>query len=158
LKRKDKIEEQPDVDFRPSERKGIRLTNEVRAEVVALTGHDIAADDPVMVLVVLNQILLPRIAEQVAETIRAANVDTAEALAEMRTETLKSVAGDLLLLAGQARDTLRVDLAETSARAAAIVAGLETSIKVSRGFWVIVGAIGCGLLVLGIAIGVGLGK
>jgi hypothetical protein len=48
---------------------------------------------------------------------------------------------------------LRVDLAETSARASAIVAGLETSMRVSRSFWAIVGAVGCVLLMLGIAIG-----
>jgi hypothetical protein len=111
-----------------------------------------------MVLVVLNQILLPRIAQQVAETMRGANLETADALALMRTETLKSVTGDLLLLVGHARDAIRVDLGEASARAAAIVAGLEASIKVSRGFWAIVGAVGCALLLLGIAIGIGFGR
>jgi len=158
LKRKENIEGKQDLDLRTSERKAFPLTNEVRAELVALTGHDIAADDPVMALVVLNQILLPRIAEQVAETMRAGNLETAEALAQMRTETLKTVTGDLLMLAGHARDALRVDLAEASARASVIVAGLEASMKVSRSFWAVVGAAGCGLLMLGMAIGERLGK
>jgi len=153
VKRQERIEEQQNLDFGPGERNGILLTNDVRAELVKLTGHDIAADDPAMVLVVLNQILLPRIAERVAESIRAANVDAGAILAEMRAETLKSAAGDLLLLVARARESLRVDLAESSARASAIIAGLESSIRVSRAFWIGVGAVGCGLLMLGIAIG-----
>jgi len=158
LKRRDNIDATQGSVGRSPERKSFPLTNDVRAELVALTGHDITADDPIMVLVVLNQILLPRIAEQVAETMRGANVETAEALTQMRAETLKSVTGDLLMLAGHARDAIRVDLAEASGRAAAIVAGLEASIKVSRGFWAVIGAAGCGLLVLGIVIGFGIGN
>ena len=146
------------LDFRPAEPEGLRLTNEVRAELVAMTGHDIAPDDPVMAMVVLNQILLPKIAGEIAGILVKANEEAVEALAKMRAETLNSVARDLLLLAGQARETLRVDLTESSARASAIVGGIESGLRMNRGFWVAVGAIGCGLFVLGMVIGAAVGR
>jgi hypothetical protein len=79
---------QPELAFQPTAPEGLRLTNEFRAELIAQTGHDIAPDDPIMALVVLSQILLPRIARSrgdPAESERRA----AEALAEMRKETLR---------------------------------------------------------------------
>jgi hypothetical protein len=129
------------------------LTNEVRAELVALTGHDLSPDDPALVLVVLNQILLPRLAADIAEIFRGANVEAVEQLAHMRRETVQSVAAELLVLASQTRDSLRIDLSEASGRASQIVQGIETAITTHRAFWAAAGFVACALLALGIVIG-----
>jgi hypothetical protein len=150
--------EQPPLDLRPSQPAGQWLTNEVRAQLVALTGHDIAPDDPVMALVVLNQILLPKVAEEVTGILMKANEEARDGLAQMRAETLKSVAADLLLLAGQARDAVRLDLTQASERASQIVSGIDGSLRVRRAFWIAVGATGCGLFLLGIIVGTALGR
>lgn len=142
------FEEQPCLD----------ITNEVRAELVALTGHDIAPDDPIMALVVLNQILLPKIADQVAGILKKANEAAENALADMRRETLKSVAADLILLAGQARESLRLDLTQAQDRASHIVSGIETSLKLQRAVWIAIGAMGFGLFALGVVVGFGIGR
>jgi hypothetical protein len=159
LSKRGKVAEiQPTLDFGPQEPAGVRLTNEVRAELVALTGHDIAADDPIMALVVLNQILLSKIAHEVAAILVKANEDAGEALAMMRTETLKSVAADLLLLAGQSREALKIDLTEAAARASSIVGGIESSLRMRRAFWVAIGAVGCALFGLGLIVGAAVGR
>jgi hypothetical protein len=159
LRKRAKIPEmQPELAFQPTAPEGLRLTNEVRAELIAQTGHDIAPDDPIMALVVLNQILLPRIASEVAGILLKANEEAAEALAEMRKETLRSVAGDLLLIAGQGRESLRIDLTQAADRASAIVGGIESSLRMRRGFWVAVGVVACTLFALGSVVGAALGR
>ncbi|MCU1327838.1 MAG: hypothetical protein JWN34_3208 [Bryobacterales bacterium] len=109
-----------------------------------------------MALVVLNQLLLPRVAEEVAMILTNTNQDALDALGNMRKETLQTTAGDLLLLASQAKEMLKVDLTEASGRAAAIVAGIESGLRISRAVWIAVGAIGCAVFGLGLIVGAAL--
>lgn len=142
MSRKTKMAEShpPTLDFGPASPEGIRLTNDVRAEMIARTGQDIAPDDPLMVVVYLNQILLGHIADEIAAKLAKANAGAAEALQEMRQEVLNSVAAEL----GS------VDFSQAEARASA---RLQGQVSMSKGFWFAMGVVATALFVLGILVG-----
>jgi hypothetical protein len=131
------------------------LTNEVRAELVASTGHDLDADDPLIILVKLNEIAMRKQAIEVLEIWKAGATSVTETLQKMRKDTLEQGAKDFLALRGQAVDSMKLDFALAEGRAVKIVAGIETGIRMHRIFWVVVGFVACGLVWLGFLLGQG---
>ncbi len=117
------------------------LPTEVRARLLADHGIDIAADDPLMTLVAMNQIVLPLIAAEIAKTIADANKEAMEQSAKMRQETLKATAADLGWLASQAREELRMDLARASVSADALIRSIQVSLRATKWFWICIGAL-----------------
>lgn len=129
------------------------LTREIRAEVLKETGHDLHEDDPALSLVVLSRIVFRESIKELAQEIASANEIAVEQLEKMQYETLEATAKDLLALAEQKREALRLDVKEAEARAAQIVAGIDNGLKINRVFWGICGAVGSGLFFLGMLVG-----
>lgn len=143
MSRKPKLAEVPPLDFGPSAPEGIRLTKEIRAELMRLTGQEVTEDDPILTLVYLEQLLLGNLADEIAVKLAKANEAVAAQLAEMRQETLDSVAAEL----GS------IDFTEAAGRADRIVHGIERGIRMHKGFWFLMGVVACALLGLGILVG-----
>ena len=129
------------------------LTNEVRAEVVAKTGIDVGPDDTSLAFIELNRILLRGTVKECAVEIRTANEEARQQLEKMREATVKAVTTDLLAIAEQKRESLRLDLKEAEAKAAQIVTGIDTGLHFNKAFWLTAGAIGTALFFFGALIG-----
>jgi hypothetical protein len=148
-------EPEPELDFRPGKPAGIRLTKDLRAALLAETGHDISPEDPLWTVVVLNQLLLPQLAQQIVSDLSLANSQAAEALAAMRQEVLNAVADDCVDLARETVKDLREGLKKASSGADRIIARIESAWRFSAAGWIAIGAAAVGLVWLGYWLGKG---
>ena|SRR5580765_5253920 len=140
MSRKSKLAAVPTLDFGPSAPAGVQLSNEVRAELIRLTGQDITPDDPIMVAAYLNQFLFKDIVDQFVAKLTEANLGVAEALKEMRQEVLNSVA----------RELGGIDFTQAEARA---VQRIDAHVRMSKGFWFTMGVVAAAVFALGILLG-----
>ncbi len=143
------------VDIRPNQPAGIEFTNAVRGELMTQLGYEVKPDDPIMIGVKVNQIILQQVAEKVAGLILRANVEVAEKLGEMRHETLGFAARDLECLYNEKRTALNLDLAMAEQKAYAIVNGIGNSLRFHRGAWVMLGLLAAAIFIAGYWVGKG---
>jgi len=136
---------------RPAAQAGLfpeSITKEIRGELLAITGHELAADDPAIVFVELNQLLILKIADAVVASWRAEAAAVAAQLDKMKAEMLNAARADLLFYRDQARDAMALDASLAEGNAARIVKRIEVSLRDHRMFWILLTAGWCASLLL----------
>lgn len=119
-----------------------RLTKEIRAELVATTGHDIAEDDPALALVVLCGIFLRTETDRIAHRISKANEEAAAQLEKLRATTIDRTSTALVEMANA-----KIAEANASIRAAQTKQDQSIDLGLHQRTYLALG-LACGLLLL----------